>query len=69
MGGNKIACKISYTKQCSLSFHASLKKNATSVLVMFFIVFFINLNKAKENSNDVVRKISKPSSQIGFKSD
>lgn len=53
MGGNKIACKVSYMKQGSLSFHACLEKNTSSVLVMFFIVFFINLNKAKENSKDV----------------
>lgn len=55
MGENKIPCKISYMKQGSLSFHASLQKNTTSVLVIFFIVFFINLNKAKGKSNDVVR--------------
>lgn len=54
MGENKIACKVFCMKQGSLSFHASLKKN-TCVLVMFFIVFFINLNKGKENSKDIVR--------------
>lgn len=55
MGENKIACEVSFRmKKGSLSFRASLKKNI-SVLIMFFIEFFISVNKATENSKDVVR--------------